>query len=152
MGHNASETGLTLVEMLVVLAIIGVMAGAVVLAMGRAGNGGAQAEARRLATRLALAADETMVTDQAVAIDWDARGYRFLGWNGKAWVDSKTPALEPHRLPADLVLEAAGTHPLLIGGDTGGAALDARVMARGEGWRVRFDGVNATAEPDGAGI
>jgi general secretion pathway protein H len=140
------EQGLTLVEMLVVLAIIGVMAGAVVLAMGRAGNGGAQAEARRLATRLTLAADETMVTDAPIAIDWDARGYRFLDWNGKAWVESRTPALEPHRLPGGLALEAAGARPLLIGGDTGGATLDAHVTARGEGWRVRFDGVNATAE------
>jgi general secretion pathway protein H len=144
---GAREQGLTLVEMLVVLAIIGVMAGAVVLAIGRAGGGGAQAEARRLATRLALAADETMVTDQPVAIDWDTRGYRFLGWNGKAWVESKTPALEPHKLPTGLALEAAGARPLRIGGDEGGTALEAQLKARDEEWRVRFDGVNATAEP-----
>jgi general secretion pathway protein H len=132
--------------MLIVLAIIGVMAGAAVLAMGRAGSGGAQAEARRLATRLTLAADETMVTDAPVALDWDARGYRFLGWNGKAWVESKTPALEAHRLPAGLALEASAPRPLLIGGDEGGTALDARLSARGESWRIRFDGVNASAE------
>ncbi|PZU10250.1 MAG: type II secretion system protein GspH [Sphingomonas sp.] len=137
--------------MLVVLAIIGVMAGAVVLAMGRAGGGGARAEARRFATRLALAADETMVTDMPIAIDWDAGGYRFLGWNGRAWVESGTPALEPHRLPAGLTIEATGARPLLIGGDAGGVALDARLRGRGEGWRIRFDGVNATAEMDGSG-
>ncbi|MDO6413611.1 prepilin-type N-terminal cleavage/methylation domain-containing protein [Sphingomonas sp. BIUV-7] len=147
---GAHEAGLTLVEMLIVLAMIGVMAGAVVLAVGRSGGGGAQAEARRLATRLALAADETMVTDTPLAIDWDARGYRFLGWNGTAWVASRTPALEPHKLPAGLSLDAAGAHPLLIGGDGGGATLDAHLKARDEAWRVRFDGVNATAEPDAA--
>jgi general secretion pathway protein H len=136
--------------MLVVLAILGVMAGAVVLAMGRAGSGGAQAEARRLATRLALAADETMVTDRPLALDWDARGYRFVGWTGTGWAESRTPALEPHRLPPGLELEAAGPRPLPIGGDAGGGTLDARLKGRAESWRIRFDGVNATAEAEPA--
>jgi general secretion pathway protein H len=132
--------------MLVVLAVIGVMAGAVVLAIGRSGGGGAQAEARRLATRLALAADETMVTAAPVAIDWNAKSYRFLGWNGKAWVESRIPALEPHRLSSGLAFEATAARPLLIGGDAGGTPLDARIKGRDEAWRVRFDGVNAAAE------
>ena len=62
---SPDQAGLTLVEILVVLAIIGVMAGATVLAIG-AGGGGVrtETEARRLASRLELAADETMVTDR----------------------------------------------------------------------------------------
>ena len=144
-GRSGDE-GLTLVEMLVVLAIIGVMAGTVVLAIGRSGGGRAQAEARRLATRLTLAADETMVTDAPIAIDWDAKGYRFLGWNGKAWVETKTAALEPHRLPAGLAFDATNARPLLISGDAGGTTLDAHIKGSDEDWRIRFDGVNATAE------
>jgi general secretion pathway protein H len=61
-------------------------------------------------------------------------------------VESKTPALELHRLPASLTLQATAKHPLLIGGDTGGATLDAVFEGGGEKWRVRFDGVNALAE------
>jgi len=144
------EAGLTLVEMLVVLAIIGVTAGAVVLAVGRAGGGGAQAEARRLATRLALAADETMVTDRALALDWDTKSYRFLEWNGKAWVKSGTPALEAHDLPGGLKLEIGASRPLPIGADMGGATLEARIGSARDKWRVAFDGVNATAEVDAA--
>jgi general secretion pathway protein H len=147
---RARETGLTLVEMLVVLAIIGVTSGAVVLAVGRAGGGGAQAEARRLATRLALAADETMVTDRALALDWDQKSYRFLVWNGKEWAKAATPALEPHRLAVGLTLDAAGTRPLPIGAEAGGPPLEARIGKGKDRWRVRFDGVNAEAEAEPA--
>lgn len=145
---DGSETGLTLVEMLVVLAIIGVTSGAVVLAVGRAGGGGAQAEARRLATRLSLAGDETMVTDRALALDWDAKSYRFVEWNGKAWVKSGTPALEPHDLARGLTLEIGASRPLPIGADMGGATLEARIGSPKDKWRVQFDGVNATADVD----
>ena len=54
---------MTLVEMLVVLAVVGVSAGVVVLGLGSLRRGdGAQAEANRLADRLKLAADEVLVS------------------------------------------------------------------------------------------
>ena len=77
--YRRGEAGLTLVEMIVVLAIIGVMSGMVLLAMGNLGTGGSvESEARRLAARLRFASDETMVTDRGLALSADSSGYRFV--------------------------------------------------------------------------
>ena len=81
-GRRHGEAGVSLVEVLVVLAIIGVMAGVGVLGLGAADRGArAEAEARRLADRLQLAADEVLVTGTPHALVWDAEGYRFLAWD-----------------------------------------------------------------------
>ncbi|RZM09800.1 MAG: type II secretion system protein GspH, partial [Sphingomonas sp.] len=80
--RRAREAGLTLVEMLVVLAIVGVMASVTLLAAGRGDRASsAESEARRLSVRLRLAADETMVTDRVLALAPDARGYSFVAWD-----------------------------------------------------------------------
>ena len=71
---------MTLVEMLVVLAVVGVSAGVVVLGLGSLRRGdGAQAEANRLADRLKLAADEVLVSGRPMAIAWTPGAYRFEG-------------------------------------------------------------------------
>ena len=63
-----SEAGMTLIEMLIVLAIIAVMAGAVSLGMGSVTRApSVETEARRLATRLQAAADDAMLGDRTIA-------------------------------------------------------------------------------------
>ena len=70
---------MTLVEMLAVLAIIGVAAGTTVLGIGAATRApSVESEARRLSTRLQSVADEAMVSDRPVAFTWDAKSYAFL--------------------------------------------------------------------------
>ncbi len=102
------ETGMTLVEVMVALAIIAVMSGVAVLGLNGATRGAtAEAEARRLASRLRLAADEAMVTGSGLGLQWDARGYSFVRWDPavRRWSLPKVDALDaPHKLPAVMSL------------------------------------------------
>ena len=146
---------MTLIEMLVVLAIIGIAAGAVALGLGSAARGSsAESEARRLAARIQLVADDTMVTDRPVAFAADATGYRFLGWNPRkgGWTPGATDLLDRHDLPSGIRLTTTATMraPVPIGMDGAGAAIDARIVSGGDRWRVRYDGLTTNAEREGA--
>jgi general secretion pathway protein H len=146
----SDEAGLTLVEMLVVLAIIGVMAGAVVLSAGSGNGRGPEVEARRLAARLELAADEAMVTGRTIGFVGDKSGYRFVAWQAGKWQDDKAPALEPYTLPSGLSLGGASAAPIVVGADGGGNPLDLQLVpAKGTGWKIAFDGVTAEAKSGG---
>lgn len=138
------ETGLTLVEMLVVLAIIGIMTGMVVLGMGNGSDRQAEIEAKRLAARLTLAADEAMVSDRALGLAWDRTGYRFVAEQNGAWRDDDASALEPHRLGQKVTLTASSRSPLPIGEGTPG---EFRLSSARGRWIVHFDGATATAAP-----
>jgi general secretion pathway protein H len=146
------EAGLTLMEMMVVLAIIGVMSGVAVLGLGFAGRGvSAEIEARRLGERVRLAADETMITQRPLALKWDARGYAFVNWDGakRDWVPSNVSALGArHDLPSGMRLEgAAGGAPEPIGADGAGRPINLTVAAGPKVWRVAFDGLNVAVAP-----
>jgi general secretion pathway protein H len=133
--------GVTLVETLVVLALVGILAGAAALGLGGLGGAApAAAEAQRLAAALALAADTALLEGRAVLVAWDARGYRIGAASRRDLPAAVT--LRPADGPAGgqegrLQLAADGTSPaaafLLAGG--GGA------------WRVEFDGLTARALP-----
>jgi general secretion pathway protein H len=139
---------MTLVEMLVVLAIIGVMGGLTVLGMGNAARGAnAESEARRLADRLQLAADEAMVSDRAVALTWDATGYGFLAEGERGWQPSDGDAFARHALPRGLRLSLPEHRPYPLGLESGAAPFVARVAGGGAGWTIRYDGLLVTAAP-----
>ena len=134
--------------MLVVLAIVGVMAGAVVMGIGQGDARGPEAEARRLAARLELAGDEAMVTGRTIGFVWDKASYRFVDWQAGRWQDDSAPALEPHALPPGLSLAGDGVGTVVVGADGGGTPLALRIApAGGGGWSVAFDGVEAQATP-----
>ena len=148
------EAGVTLVEVLVVLAIVGVMAGVAVLGLGATDRGArAEAEARRLADRLELAADEALVTGTPHALVWDAEGYRFLAWDRaeSEWTDAPQPLLgRAHDLAGGLALEdeisqASGT--LLIAPEMAEAPAELRIGGGAAPWRVRVHGFSAAAAP-----
>lgn len=150
------QAGVTLIEILVVLAIVAVGAGASMLALGALDGGSrAGAEALRLADRLRLAADEAMVTAAPLALQWDARGYRFLAWDAReaVWREAPQDLLgAAHRLPAALTLareDAATPDPVLITPDLPQPPVVLRLAGGAADWRVSFDGFAAAATPAG---
>ena len=142
-ARRARELGMTLVEMLVVLAIIGVAAGAVALGLGSADRGNAvEAEARQLAAKLRLAADEAMVRDAPLAFAHDPHGYGFVGGHG----DSS--AFARHDLPRGMILDAGrDAAPLPIALDAASPPIKARIARGGRAWAVSYDGLNVTVGP-----
>jgi general secretion pathway protein H len=136
--------GMTLVELLVVLAIVGVSAGVVVLGLGSLRRGyGAQTEANRLADRLKLAADEVLVSGRPMAIAWTPGAYRFEG----AGTPSAALA-EPHRLSDGVRLAGPdGAASALIDPDSAAPPVTFVLRQEDGGWSVRFDGLNAVAAP-----
>jgi general secretion pathway protein H len=122
-----ADAGLTLIEMLVVLAIIGVASGATVLSLGSHGPG-AEVEARRLAGTIQAGADAAMTGNAPVSLRADAAAYQ---------VGSSR-----HVLPDGMRLEGAPTAPVALD-DNSAVALT--VVRGDEAWTVDFDGLRATA-------
>lgn len=79
------RAGFTLVELLMVVAIIGMAAAAVVLTVPdpRPAVG---AEAERFAARLTRAREEAILSNRPVAVETTAAGYDFQTFDGRAWV------------------------------------------------------------------
>lgn len=146
---RASQAGMTLIEMLIVLAIIGVAAGAVTLGIGAATRKpSVESEARRLASRLQAAADDAMLGDRLVAFTAQAHGYGFatVAPNGKLAARSDT-ALAPHTLPAGITLTLDTRPPVVLGVDGSGKPMAATIDNGSQRWLVRYDGLTATAVP-----
>lgn len=151
-----AERGLTLVEMLVVLAIIGIASGVVVLGFGSGRGVNVQAEAQTMANRLALASDIELVQDRRLLMAWDDRGYSFLGWDPatRRWLpETGTSLAGRHSLPTGFRLAIDGTSPALLTSDGTGQGFAARISEGGQNgrsWQVLFDGFVAVAVPASA--
>jgi len=136
------RSGMTLVEILVVLAIVGVMAGVVTLGVGAADRGmGVETEANRLADRLRLAADDVLVTRRPLSLAFDGEGYVFVTGGADARAGGRA-------LPEGVRMVGLGVgSPVSIDPD-GAQPVAAFGLAKGDRrWRVTFDGLNAVAEP-----
>lgn len=135
-----ADAGLTLAEMLVVLAIIGVMSGVAVLGVGAVDRTvGAEIEARRLAARLSLAADQASVDRRARVFAWTDEGWS-VAPAGAATSAERHDLPDGLRLSVDSAGEAVSVMP-----DGVGQPFQAVVAGGVERWRVEFDGLQATA-------
>ena len=101
------EAGFTLVELLVVLAIIGLLGTAVALSVPGDGRQ-LHAQAETFAGRLAHARDEAIITGQAVMVVADARGYAFQRQRLGRWEPLAEGPVKPGAW-------ADGVHPRLPG-------------------------------------
>lgn len=143
------EAGLTLVEMLVVLAIIAVMAGAVSLGIGSVTRApSVETEARRLAARLQAAADDAMLGDRMVAFTAQRNGYGFatIGTGG-AMIARTDDAFGFHKLPGGITVTLDTRPPVLLGVDGAGKPMSAVIEGGSQRWLVVYDGLTATAAP-----
>ncbi len=93
------QAGFTLVELMVVLVLIGLAAGAVLLTMPPAKDGLDDA-VTRLAARLEWAADHAVLSGEPVGLILGAQGYRFARYRLGQWQPVRDePALAPASWP-----------------------------------------------------
>jgi general secretion pathway protein H len=80
------NNGFTLIELMVVIAIIGVMAGAVILSIPDP-RGTLVAEVERFAAKTQAVRDEAIMTARATQVETTAAGYRFAQRSKGEWAD-----------------------------------------------------------------
>ena len=121
------DAGFTLLEMMIVLVVIAVMAGAVTLGIGSVTRApSVETEARRLATRLQAAADDAMLGDRLMAFTVEKHGYGFATVGADGRMAARTDdAFGFHRLPGGMVVTLNVRPPVILGVDGAGKPLSA---------------------------
>nr|WP_294265506.1 prepilin-type N-terminal cleavage/methylation domain-containing protein [uncultured Sphingomonas sp.] len=147
-GVRPQEAGMTLIEMLIVLSIIAVAAGAVTLGIGAATRApSVGSEAQRLADRLQAAADDAMLGDSLVAFTAEKSGYGFARFDGKTWQPLASEALGFHALPGGMTMRLSARPPVVLGPEGSGKPLTAIIAERGQSASVAYDGLTARVVP-----
>ncbi len=150
---RAATAGITLIEVLVVLAVIGVAAGATMMSVTGSERGGrAETEALRLARHLSLAVDEALISGRDHALDWDESGYHFQTYDRTSgWGAAQLSVLaQRHDLRAATRLRRLDDVVAPV--DISAAAVSAETVmmldAGSTSWVVLFDGFTAFAMPE----
>lgn len=143
---------MTLIEVLVVLAIIAVTASISVLALGSDDGMRGRAEAKRLQANIQLAADRTMIEGDPLALSITDDSYTFLSDTAGDWQPLTDDLGRTHELADGVALSArpAGSF-FIIGAEAGGQpfALELQPRDRSDpgGWTIIFDGMTARLGP-----
>lgn len=109
------QSGFTLFEILVILALIGIMLGIVAPRLSRDVGVSARTEGLRLAALLKAARMQAIVTGKPYRVDLSAHGYSFLTLNDKGrFVPAQGQTLRARRLPPGATLEDMGKRRVVI--------------------------------------
>ncbi len=98
------ERGVTLVELLVVLAIIAMIASVVVLSAPPPVSN-AQRESEKLAARIDYATGEAVTSGESLGLEISDGGYRFLKYSRGEWKALSSAQFVEQRFPDDLTVE-----------------------------------------------
>jgi type II secretion system protein H len=88
----AKDAGVSLIEALMALLIVGLLAGAIALA-APAPDARARAAAETLAARLVLAGDESVLRNRTITLTISAEGYSFRALEAQGWQSFTPPDL-----------------------------------------------------------
>ena len=101
----SNQAGFTLLELLVVITLVGIMAGAAMLSVGGQQARQLKNEAQRLQLLLNQARDESELTQRTLGVKIEKQGYQFLEWqrDKRQWRSLDTRPYQSHQL-------ANGTH------------------------------------------
>ncbi|MEJ2515833.1 MAG: type II secretion system minor pseudopilin GspH [Gammaproteobacteria bacterium] len=106
MAARPRQAGFSLLELLVVVVIVGLMAGMAVFSIGAVGRETpAETEARRLTALLQLVSEEALVQGRDFGLEIFSDGYRFLSWDpdSRLWVvPAGDELLRARSFPEDL--------------------------------------------------
>lgn len=130
--------GFTFVELLVVIAVIGVAATAVVLSAPDP-RPSVAVEAERFGARLSLARDEAVLTNTSVAVRLSSDGYGFEVFDGRVW-QGLNGALGKQTWPEGVSAPHEGR-----------VVFDASGLAEPVAWPLERDGVSVVVAVDGSG-
>lgn len=111
---TSKQQGFTLLELLVVITLIGIMAGAAMLSVGGQQARELKNEAQRLLLLLNQARDESELTQRTLGVTIGEQHYQFLEWQiaQRRWTLLETHPYQRHQLPSTTKLLAQASSPL----------------------------------------
>lgn len=137
---SGRTSGFTLIELMVVLMIMGLAAGAVVLAMPDP-RGELRHDAERFAARIHAARDKAIVDARDMALLVDANGYAFEHRDRSSWVAETEPVFAPMRWSegAQAIVGTAGRGRAILDATGLAEPVDVTLLRDGSRVRVRMD-------------
>ena len=131
--RSAPAQGLTLIELLVAIAIIAVLYGAIVVSAGAVGGGRTvEREARRFGALVEVACERAQATGRDYGLHAARGGYAFSLARADGWALQEQGDLRPRKLPAGMVLAMSREGSELELGDEFSREPQAACFASGE--------------------